>query len=105
MLGLDAPTSALLLRLLLLGLTRTSLKSSLRSASTRGISLGVGARGCPGGGGGGSGGPAVLAAPPRPQSRAEPSRAAPAKARRPRTERIYRARAPGPIALLGEGCF
>lgn len=40
MLGLDAPTSALLLRLLLLGLTRTSLKSSLRSASTRGISLG-----------------------------------------------------------------
>lgn len=40
MLGLSAPTSDLLLRLLLLGLSRTSLKSSLRSASTRGILLG-----------------------------------------------------------------
>lgn len=38
--GLNAPTSDLLLRLLLLGLSRTSLKSSLRSASTRGILLG-----------------------------------------------------------------
>lgn len=41
MLGLNAPTSDLLLRLLLLGLSRTSLKSSLRSASTRGILLGL----------------------------------------------------------------
>lgn len=82
MLGLDAPTSALLLRLLLLGLTRTSLKSSLRSASTRGISLG-----CRGAGAG-----AVLAAEAvavaallcwlhRPACRAEPSGAAP---RRPK---------------------
>lgn len=34
---LAAPTSERLFRLLLLGLKRTSLKSSLRSASTRGI--------------------------------------------------------------------
>lgn len=97
MLGFNAPTSDLLLRLLLLGLSRTSLKSSLRSASTRGILAGCGGRGSPGGGGG-SGGPPALAplrctAPP-----AEPRRPKPAARARSvfigRGERGAAARAP-----------
>lgn len=104
MLGLNAPTSDLLLRLLLLGLSRTSLKSSLRSASTRGILLGARAL---------LAAAAAVAAPLHSRSarlHRAACRAAPAKARGPRTERIYRARGarrrgPGPIALLGEVCF
>lgn len=105
MLGLNAPTSDLLLRLLLLGLSRTSLKSSLRSASTRGILLGARALL--------AAAAAAVAAPLHSRSarlHRAACRAAPAKARGPRTERIYRARGarrrgPGPIALLGEVCF